>query len=115
MSDTRREIIKTALDNIRMNPETWRQNSWRCGTACCFAGHVALAAGWKWREPSDDDGGDYVVGPNGEVMDVATVAAAIVTGCSPDEARNRFLEPAEFDPDNTLADIESGLRERGLL
>ncbi len=43
------ELARLALKRIETDPDRWNQTVWRCGTTCCFAGHVALAAGATWR------------------------------------------------------------------
>ncbi len=36
------ENFKRVLDHIKARPETWRQSTFKCGTAYCFAGHAQI-------------------------------------------------------------------------
>src|SRR5579875_3956099 len=44
------EELRAVLAYIKAHPETWAQDNWAsrtpCGTAYCFAGHVAVRAGY---------------------------------------------------------------------
>ncbi len=42
------ELARLALKGIETDPEHWYQAAYRCGTTCCYAGFVALAAGATW-------------------------------------------------------------------
>jgi len=53
------ELARRAIKNIEANPDTWEQDSWHCGTAYCFAGHVALLAGATWADGTPDC--EYVI------------------------------------------------------
>ena len=44
-------LLKQVLAHIEANPETWRQDSWRCETGFCFAGWTAELTGAKWARP----------------------------------------------------------------
>jgi len=109
--------VRKALNDIRLNPKTWEQRAWHCGTASCLAGHIALVAGWRWEHPDGTD--DMMVSPNGERERASIVAASIVWGISLAEGKKRYAErgrlPAEFMSPNTLDVIERLLVKRELL
>jgi len=48
------EMLDRVLNHIKTNPETWNQESWRCGTTFCFAGHTAVLGGWSPEGPDKD-------------------------------------------------------------
>lgn len=66
------ELARKALARIEAHPEEWEQGDWRCGTAYCFAGHVALAGGWKWEIPGSTS--DTSVEKDGEIIHVEYAA-----------------------------------------
>ena len=72
------ELVERALKQIEAFPEEWDQNDWRtqnrCGTAYCFAGHVAMLAGASWASAVLDD----VVTPDGRIMLVSDYAAEML-------------------------------------
>lgn len=41
------DLLDAVMDHIDRHPEEWRQKSWFCGTAACFAGHAVLMDGWE--------------------------------------------------------------------
>jgi hypothetical protein len=113
----RKQLVREALNDIWLNPKSWEQRAWHCGTASCLAGHIALVAGWTWEHPDAND--DMMLSPNGERERARIVAASIVWGISVAEAKERNADrgwlPAEFMPDNTVDDIERLLVKRELL
>jgi hypothetical protein len=42
------EMLFRTLDRVIANPEEHRQNTWRCETGMCAAGHAAVEAGGVW-------------------------------------------------------------------
>jgi len=44
-------LLTRTLAYIQDHSEEWRQDTWRCGSACCFTSHAALLAGWEWNSP----------------------------------------------------------------
>ena len=94
-----RALADEALANIEADPETWDQKGWRCGTACCFAGHVALAAGWSWLNPENPD--DAHVTKNGIQMH-AEYAADLELGFE----SGRGYSTGIYHGTNTLEDLQ---------
>ena len=109
------ELLWVTLNHIKRNPDTWDQESWRCGSSACFAGHAALQAGGRWLD-KDDMFSPWVVVDNDKIefpdellrlntltmekgVD-APIFAAEVLGLNQAEARNLF----HFR--NALADLE---------
>ena len=45
-----KENYAKVLAQIEVHPETWKQDSWHCGTQHCFAGHAQILSG----RPADD-------------------------------------------------------------
>lgn len=41
-------LLLSTLDHVKADPKSWHQQSWRCGTTACFAGHAALLNGAQW-------------------------------------------------------------------
>jgi hypothetical protein len=113
----RKQWVREALNDIWLNPKSWEQRAWHCGTASCLAGHIALVAGWRWELPDGTD--DMMVSPSGERECASIVAASIIWNISLEEARTRYADrrslPAEFMAANTLDVIERLLVERELL
>jgi hypothetical protein len=48
-------LLDAAVEQIILHPETWNQDSYRCGGGLCVAGHVDVLAGGDWVE-ADPDG-----------------------------------------------------------
>lgn len=46
------DLLLRTLRRIEANPEEHDQNTWRCGTRMCFAGHAATAEGGIWFKNS---------------------------------------------------------------
>jgi hypothetical protein len=40
-----KERFKQVLDQIQQHPETWKQDTWHCGTTHCFAGWAQILSG----------------------------------------------------------------------
>jgi hypothetical protein len=83
--DNPRLLAEVALEYIEEHPNEWYQGTWRCQTACCFAGHVVVSAGGlKWAAP---DGSEVNV-PAG-TMFVSDLAQQLL-GLSPAESWTLF-------------------------
>lgn len=121
----RRNIVLRALKQMKQWPEKWDQGSWRCGSACCFAGHLSLQAGYQWELPPWVDFEDAagrklrkatdsvtVVCPTNplEKWDVQGLAYRILNGAD----RSGNAEPL-FDGGNTFTVIVETCRDRGYI
>lgn len=117
MSELRgRALALAALEHIEKHPEEWRQEDWRCGSACCFAGHAARLAGCTWvfsgAEVDADDGWSHhgAWARQQMMVDAAgaeasgQVHAMDALGLSRDR-RALFTDHPLFEPDNTLSDL----------
>lgn len=73
MNRKQAKLARLALAHIVLDPKSWDQKVWRCGTKMCFAGHVAVIAGGQWArgryysddmlaEPNDDKHQVYEAG-----------------------------------------------------
>lgn len=100
-----RELFSKILDRIKADPETWNQKAWACrkpdcGTAYCFAGHIAADMGFRVKDTGGcfDRDGHYA----GYVADIAREALDIT------EDEDEWL----FAQSRTLADFER-VREFG--
>lgn len=84
MSELRgRALALKALEYIEAHPEEWDQETWRCGTQCCIAGHVARIAGCTWANPRDDEEDfEDVLTPDGTWRLTAQEAARQLLGLS---------------------------------
>ena len=69
------EVLNLAMKALEMNRKEWRQDTWRCGTSCCYAGFIALSQGAVWRNENECD--DCIITPDGAVMHVADYATEV--------------------------------------
>lgn len=117
--ETRKRLVLQALRNIKRFPDQWDQNAWHCGTACCFAGHLGIAAGFQFENVPvilgetfteyPGGGSDYMECPvSGITMETCKLGAAIYTG-SADSS------PGAFSADNTFAQLVRDARSRDLI
>lgn len=42
------DLLRRTLAYIEEHPKEWKQDTWRCGTTACFAGHAAMLDGGMW-------------------------------------------------------------------
>lgn len=105
------ELCKLALKNIEADPAAHKQMYWitrtQCGTAACIAGHILLAAGYRYRLHEQGAGGDFLREDGSAIhdSDVASLAAE-VSGFSREELGGfpYSLEPHLFmEMSNPLA------------
>lgn len=63
------------LRAIENNPQTWKQDAWRCKTGMCFAGWTVELAGMKWKsnDPYDFEF-EHVITHNGQEKHVEYAA-----------------------------------------
>jgi len=48
------DLLRTVAAAIKHHPDKYNQGNW-CGTACCVAGHIALASGYIPVNPGQSD------------------------------------------------------------
>lgn len=105
-------LFDKVLDKIKTEPESWDQEHWAisnsCGTAFCFAGHVAnLTMGEKdqilWAHGEDRDSAS-VLTVNGEPMLIGEFARRQL-------GIDGYYAEMLFKGNNTLTDIEK-IREK---
>lgn len=114
------DLLDEAIARIEANPDEWRQGVWRCGSGCCLAGHVALAAGATWAADADDpdvseDEYEAVI-PSGDVVAVHVATYAKSALRIPRDWLSDLLGDGEdmrdlFYGGNTLAQIKDMARD----
>jgi hypothetical protein len=113
-------LLDEAIARIEADPEHWKQTVWRCGSGCCLAGHVALAAGAQWAvgaddEDASDDAYEQVIPAAGGVPDhVADYARTVLR--MPNEYVCTLLGDVGdyrdlFSGSNSLEDIKGMARD----
>ena len=105
-------LLLKALAHVEAHPEEWVQETWRCGTAACFAGHAAMIDGGEWVNDEsalmfarDDDPANATWKPffaedDRKRIDVGDRAKHIL-GLSTEQADNLFAYS------NTLDDLRA--------
>lgn len=99
-----------AIACIEADPESWDQSRWHCGTTCCFAGHLAVNAGYGWLS----DRGTEMEGPDGGRVRFAPDVALEILGLDLDDdsaaSWDRMGDMENlFEGANTLEDIKEGV------
>lgn len=79
---TRKQIalLRKVKDQILAHPTKYDQGEW-CGTACCIAGHLAVAAGAVPVRRTGYDGSKFFTGDvkfEGETVGAATLASRLI-------------------------------------
>jgi hypothetical protein len=101
--DNPRLLAEVALDYIKAHPEEWKQGTWRCETAFCFAGHVAISAGGLcWSNTHSNY--DYDVTVPGGRIEVDELAQRLL-------GLDWYQANGLFSYDNTLYDLKRYIDE----
>lgn len=121
--------LDAALDHIEKHPEDHVQETWRCESGLCFAGHIAVLAGGEWAFDADSVNAAEMLAIDSDEMPFETMDGRAVVHVS-DRAKallglsdNRWAVTAEalFAAHNNVASIrhirnqiEAGYRAQGL-
>ncbi len=111
------DLLGKTLAYVEAHPDEWHQQSWRCGTSMCFAGHAVALAGIPFADPDSND--DDILGRDlprwlaarlglawNEALGSNEVAAALI-GIEPYPERFDGEPGVEhlFAPNNDLDDL----------
>lgn len=122
MAELNIELLEKTMQHIETHPEDWNQETWRCGTGMCFAGHAATLAGREWASENPDGDNSMMILAKPDEFDSASFEETYShkTGrwtttdrkvvLVEDVARSELglaEDEAEimFEPDNTKADL----------
>lgn len=98
------ELAYKVLDHIDANPNEWKQSTWQCGSAACFAGWaIRLSGGTLSERPIPD----VVKGPEELIGLVVDEAAYRVLGIDDVTAGDLGNDDDDwlFGEDNTRDDL----------
>lgn len=93
--------LRATLRHIKANPHEWEQQTWRCKTGMCFAGHAAILNGGRWlRATSVESESATVVHPEtGDLLHVQDFAMEVL-------GLANYQADELFHHENTITDLE---------